>query len=261
MKIQHNHLESLKRCTLSLLCSLLLSLNHAFAEHDIKIPKQQWSFQKPTGSFDRKALQRGMQVYKQVCAACHGLKFVPFRSLKDLGYNEDEIKAFASSFMIADGPDQDGKMFERPGLPKDYFPNPYPNNNAAKAANNGASPPDLSLITKARKDGPDYLYALLTGYSQPPKDFEISTGLHYNQYFPGHKIAMPQPLTKDIASYSDGTKASVEQMAHDVTTFISWASEPELEQRKTIGIKFLFYTAIMCILFYASMRRIWKNVH
>ncbi len=227
---------------------------------DVQIPQQEWSFQKPTGTFNRKSLQRGLQVYKQVCAACHGLKFVAFRTLSDLGYNEDEIKAFASSFMVADGPDQDGKMFERPGLPKDTFPNPYPNINAAKASNGGAEPPDLSLITKAKERGVDYIYAILTGYTAAPKGFEISSSLHYNQYFPGHKIAMPQPLSKDLVTYTDGTNATIEQMAHDVVTFLAWASEPELEQRKATGVKFLIYASIMSLLFYCSMRRIWKNV-
>ncbi|MBA4249613.1 MAG: cytochrome c1 [Candidatus Puniceispirillum sp.] len=228
---------------------------------DIKIPEQEWSFQKATGTFDRRSLQRGLQVYKQVCAACHGLKFVAFRTLSDLGYNEDEIKAFASSFIIADGPDQDGKMFERPGLPRDAFPNPYPNVNAAKASNGGAEPPDLSLITKAKVNGLNYMYALLTGYTKAPKGFEISSNLYYNQYFPGHKIAMPQPLSKGLVTYTDGTDATIEQMAHDVVTFLAWAAEPELEQRKTIGVKFLIYTFIMSLLFYLSMRRIWKNVN
>lgn len=263
MKMRYHQLKLLKNFTLGFLCSFFLPGGgyHLHAEPEVEIPQQEWSFQKPNGTFDRKALQRGLQVYKQVCAACHGLKFVPFRSLSDLGYNEDEIKAFASNFMISDGPDQDGKMFERPGLPKDYFPNPYPNTNAAKASNNGAAPPDLSLITKARKYGPNYVYALLLGYTNPPKGFELSTGLHYNQYFPGHKIAMAPPLSKGLISYTDGTESTIEQMAHDVVTFLSWAAEPELEQRKAMGIKFSFYTLIMCILFYASMRRIWKNVH
>ncbi len=239
--------------------AILLTLTTLNAEHATVPPKQNWSFASPTGTFDRAALQRGLQVYKQVCSACHGIKYISFRHLAALGLTEAEIKVLASQYQIKDGPNDAGDMFERPGRPSDYFPNPYVNDKQARAANNGASPPDLSLVIKAREHGTNYVYALLTGFKES-FDFKLSPGQYYNEYFPGHAISMAPPLSEGLVTYNDGTKATVEQMAHDVTTFLAWASEPEMEQRKRLGLKVILYLLVMTGLFYATMRRIWKGV-
>lgn len=233
----------------------------AIAEEAKTPPKKNWEFNHLNGTFNRSSLQRGFQVYKQVCAACHGIKYISFRHLKALGLNINEIKVLASEYQIKDGPNDDGEMFERSGRPSDYFPSPYANEKQARAANNGAYPPDLSLIIKARKHGADYLYALLTGFKEKTKGFNLSENQHYNEYFPGHAISMRPPLIEGIVTYNDGTKSSVEQMAHDVTTFLAWASEPEMEARKQIGFKTLMYLLVMTILFYITMRKVWKNIH
>lgn len=245
---------------MKILLVILLNIFTINAEEAIVPPKQKWSFNTTNGTFDRASLQRGFQVYKQVCAACHSIKYISFRHLKALGLTPGEIKVLAAEYQIKDGPNDEGEMFERPGRPSDYFPSPYTNEKQARAANNGAYPVDLSLITKARKHGADYVFALLTGFKNPPTGFKLSENQFYNEYFPGHAISMRPPLTEGIVSYNDGTKASVEQMAHDVTTFLSWASEPELEQRKQIGFKTLMYLAVMTVLFYLTMRRVWSGL-
>ena len=180
--------------------------------------------------------------------------------MSDLGYNKDEIKAFASTFTVVDGPDDEGEMFERPGVPADYFVPPYPNMNAARAANGGAYPPDLSLIKKARVGGADYLYSLLIGYKEPPEDMEVRDGLYYNKYYGGNLIAMPQPLYGDDVTYADGTNATIEQMSADVTEFLTWAAEPEMEARKRTGIAAVSFLLIMAVLSYIAKQQIWANV-
>lgn len=245
--------------TLSFL--LILGLHGVYAEgHPPTPPKKNWSFKGLTGTFNRAELQRGFQVYKQVCATCHGLNLLAYRNLKDLGYNESQIKAIAAEHQVKDGPDDEGEMFDRPALPSDKFVNPFPNAKAARAANNGALPPDLSLITKARVGGVDYLYAILTGYKEPPKDFHVMDGLHYNEYFTGHQIAMPTPLHEGIVQYEDGTVATVDQMAHDVSVFLSWAAEPEMEARKKMGLKVIIFLGVFCVLMYLTMVRVWKRL-
>lgn len=241
-----------------LLVSLILGV--ANAENAKEPPKQNWSFDKPNGTFDRAALQRGFQVYKEVCSTCHSIKLISFRHLKDLGLTEAEIKALAAQYQIKDGPNDDGEMFERPGRPSDYIPSPYANEKQARAANNGAFPPDQSLIVKARLHGANYIYALLTGFKNAPKDFQLQPGQYYNEFFPGHAISMAPPLSEGQVTYNDGTKATVEQMADDVTTFLAWASEPEMEERKRLGFKVILYLLLMTGLFYATMRRIWKGI-
>ncbi len=239
-----------------------LSSTVTFADmHEVHIEKRDWSFKRIFGTFDRNELQRGLQVYKEVCAACHGLSHVAYRNLSALGYSAAEVKALAAQATVHDGPDQEGKMFERPGLPKDKFVSPFPNDNAAKAANNGAMPIDLSLVVKARVDGANYLYSLLTGFVTPPKNVVVETGRYYNRSFPGHFIAMPPPLHDDAVVYADGTKATVAQMASDVTTFLAWTAEPELEQRKQLGFKVVMYLLVMTGLFYALKRRIWGRLN
>jgi ubiquinol-cytochrome c reductase cytochrome c1 subunit len=220
-----------------------------------------WPHQGVFGSFDRAALQRGMQVYKGVCAGCHGLKYVAFRNLEALGYNADEISAIAADYYVEDGPDDFGDMFEREAVASDHWPSPFANEQAARAANGGAYPPDLSVITKARAGGEDYIYSLLVGYEEPPEGFELMPGMNYNEYFAGHQIAMAQPLWPDMVEYQDGTEATVSQMAADVTQFLHWAAEPKLEQRKQTGIKVILFLIVMSIIFYAYKRRIWRDVH
>ena len=226
-----------------------------------KPPAQKWSFDGVFGTFDAASRQRGFQVYREVCGACHALKQVYYRHLRDIGFSEDEVKAIAASVEVTDGPNDAGEMFQRPGRPSDRFKSPFANDNAARAGNNGALPVDLSLITKARPGGPDYLHALLTGYSDPPADVKLSEGMNYNKYFPGNQIAMPQPLNADQVTYADGTKATVEQMAKDVTTFLAWAAEPELEARKRMGMKVMIFLVVLSALLFFVKRKVWSDVH
>ena len=234
-----------------------LIFNAHSAEKSHEIEKKLWSFSGPFGKFDKSKLQRGLQVYKEVCSTCHSLKYVAYRNLSDLGYNKDEIEAFASEYIITDGPDDEGEMYEREGKPSDYFVSPYDNANAARAANGGAYPPDLSLITKARNGGADYLYSLLIGYIEAPKDFNVREGLYYNKFYSGNLIAMPQPLYEDSVEYADGTDASIENMASDVTEFLAWAAEPEMDTRKRIGISTVSFLLIMVVLSYLAKVQIW----
>lgn len=249
------------RTALGALFGLALATASAQAAEEIKLPSLDWSFDGPFGLFDDAQLQRGLQVYREVCAGCHGLKYVAFRNLADLGYNEDQIKAFAAEAIVVDGPDDEGEMFEREGRPSDYFPSPFPNDKAAAAANNGAVPPDLSLMAKARFGGPDYIHALLTGYDEAPDDFELLEGLSYNAYFPGHQIAMAPPLFDDSVEYADGTEASVDQMSRDVAAFLMWTAEPKMENRKTAGIWVLAFFLFVTGVTYAAKKKIWADLH
>ncbi|MES2984263.1 MAG: cytochrome c1 [Pseudomonadota bacterium] len=225
-------------------------------------PKQQdWSFDGAFGRFDKPAIQRGLQVYKEVCSACHGLKRVAFRQLQDVGFSEAEVKSFAASYQIHDGPNDDGEMFDRPGRPSDTFPGPYANDNAGRRANNGALPPDQSLLVKAREDGANYMYSLLTGYHEAPEGVSVPEGAHYNPYMPGGIIKMAAPLHDEGVTYQDGTKATVEQQAHDVVNFLQWAAEPEMEERKGMGIHVMLFLGAMTCFFYLVKKRIWSNLH
>ncbi len=221
-----------------------------------------WSHDGVFGKYDKAAAQRGFQIYREVCAGCHSLDFIAFRNLQDLGFNVDEVKALAAEYEVTDGPDDEGEMFERPGKPFDYLPAPYPNENAARAANGGAYPPDLSLIAKARPDGTNYVYSLLQGYSdEPPAGVEISDGMSYNAYFAGHQIAMAQPLYEEGVEYTDGTTPTLEQHAADIATFLTWTAEPKLEERKGMGLKVMIFLVILTGLFYATKRKIWADLH
>lgn len=234
---------------------------HAAGEA-IAIPKQEWSFSGMFGTFDRASAQRGLQVYKEVCAACHALDYIAFRNLMDLGYTEDEVKAIAAEYEVMDGPNDEGEMFSRPATPSDRFPAPYPNEQASRAANNGAYPPDLSLIVEARGGFENYLYALLTGYpEEPPAGVELMDGMYYNNYYSGHQIAMAAPLYDEGIEYADGTVATISQQARDVTTFLAWASEPNMETRKQTGVAVLLFLVVLSGLLYASKRKIWADVH
>lgn len=234
----------------------------AWAAGDVKPPRQMhWSFDGIFGTVDKPSAQRGLQVYKEVCAACHGLKRVPFRSLSAIGFSEAEIKALAASYSVKDGPNDDGEMFERPGRPSDYFVPPYANEQAARAAQNGAYPPDLSLIIKARHDGANYLYSLLTGYAEPPAGVQMGANMHYNPYFPGGQIAMAAPIADGQVTYGDGTHASLDQMSRDVVNFLQWAAEPEMQHRKQMGIKVMLYLGIFTVFAYIAMKRVWSRLH
>lgn len=237
----------------------------AHAAGDAKHPAEMnWQFDGLFGTYDRNALRRGFQVYREVCASCHSLNQIAFRNLSQEGgpeFSEAEVKAIAKEYLVEDGPDDYGDMFERDALPRDKFPSPYPNENAARAANGGAYPPDLSLITKARGGGADYIHALLSGYEEAPDGVEMRAGLYYNPYMAGGKIAMPVPLLEELVEYSDGTEATVEQMSMDVTHFLNWTAEPELEQRKRMGFMVLIYLSIFAGLMFFSMRKIWADLH
>ena len=219
-----------------------------------------WSFNGLFGTYDRASAQRGYEIYKQVCASCHSMNLVSYRDLRELGLTEEQVKALAAEHQMPTVNDQ-GETVERPAVPADHFKAPFPNEQAARAANGGALPPDQSLIIKARADGPDYVYSLLLGYVDPPADVKVPDGQYYNKYYPGHLLAMPQPLRADQVEYVDGTKATLEQEAKDVVQFLTWASEPTMETRKQVGVKVVLFLALMTGLTYGVKKKVWKNVH
>ena len=237
------------------------TLPSAAQEHVIELPAQEWSFTGVFGRFDRRALQRGFQIYREVCSGCHSLEYLAFRNLRDLDMADEEIAAIAAEYLVTDGPNLKGEMFERPAKLSDLIPPPFPNDAAARYANGGALPVDLSVIAKARKGGADYIYALLTGFEDPPEGFDIPPELSFNRYFPGQQIAMFQPLFDDMVEYPDGTRATNKQMARDIATFLTWISEPTMEERKRTGMKVLLFLLVLTALTYASKRRIWAKVH
>jgi ubiquinol-cytochrome c reductase cytochrome c1 subunit len=245
----------------ALLAAALLGQGAAQAAEAPTAIQRSWPHQGIFGTFDRPALQRGLQVYEQVCAGCHGLRFIAFRNLLQLGFSEDEVRAIAANHFVTDGPDDQGEMFERPAVLSDRYPDPYPNDQAARLANNGALPPDLSLMTKARADGVNYVYSLLVGYEDPPPGFEVPDGMHYNAYFAGHLIAMPEILFEGSVDYADGTPATLSQMAQDLAQFLNWAAEPTLEQRKQTGLKVILFLLVFTGLFYALKRKVWARLH
>ncbi len=242
--------------------------------------EEDWTFAGPFGTYDRGQLQRGLKVYKEVCSACHSMDLVAFRTLQDLGYSEAQVKAFAAEYTVQDGPNADGEMFERPGIPSDHFPSPFPNVEAAAAANNGAAPPDFSLIAKARgvtrgfptfvfdiftqyaENGPDYIHSLLTGYDhEPPAGMQIADGTHYNPYFiAGKSLAMAAPLSDDQVTYDDGSPQTVDQYSRDVAAFLMWAAEPHLEARKQTGFSVMVFLVLFAGLVYLTKRKVWAKV-
>jgi ubiquinol-cytochrome c reductase cytochrome c1 subunit len=231
------------------------------AEAGAELMTKSWQHDGFFGTFDRSAAQRGLQVYREVCSSCHGLKYVAFRNLAALGYTEDQIKAIAAESTITDGPNDEGAMFDREGRPSDRFPSPFANEKEAAFINGGVAPPDLSVMTKAREGGANYVYSLLRGYEEPPPDIEVREGSYYNLYFPGHWISMPPPLYEDGVTYADGTPATIEQMASDVAVFLSWAAEPKLEERKQTGLKVMLFLITLTGLFYATKRKVWTDAH
>lgn len=255
----------------------------AFAAGDAEKPtKQDWSFSGPFGTFDRGQLQRGFKVYREVCSSCHALNLVSFRNLMQPGgpeFSEGQVRLLAGEYQIQDGPDDSGEMFDRAGRISDRFPKPFANEKAARAANGGAYPPDLSLMAKARtysrgfflslmdlglqyqEHGADYLYALMSGYDHPvPEGHEGQPGLHYNPYFPGGWIAMPKPISEGQVEYTDGTPATVDQYARDVTAFMMWTAEPHLEARKRMGFIVFVFLTIFAGLLYFTKKKVWSNV-
>ena len=240
--------------------ALISIFNSSFAAGEkISYPQLNWSFSGILGTFDRASQQRGLQVYKEVCSGCHGMRLLAYRNLKAIGYNDEEIKAFAAENSV-NTTDDEGEVVERPARPSDKFVSPYPNDKVARAANGGAYPPDLSLIIKARPDGANYLHALLTGYEDAPAEKNVPDGMYYNKFYPGKLIGMPQPLYDDGVEYADGTKASPDQMAKDVTAFLAWASEPEMEERKSLGISVVLFLLLLTTLSYFAMKQIWAPI-
>ncbi len=242
---------------------LFFNSNLISAEQSADLLKPGWSFKGFFGKFDRSSLQRGYQVYNEVCAACHSLNYLSYRNLSEKGgpeFSEEQVKIIASQFTVIDGPNSEGEMFERPARPSDKFVSPYPNKQASISANGGAYPPDMSVLVKARKGGADYIYSVLMGYQDPPANYELDEGVYYNTYMVGNKIKMSNPLMNDLVEYADGTPATVEQMSKDVVTFLAWTAEPHLESRHKMGFRAIVYLIIITILVYFSMKKIWSRI-
>ena len=237
--------------------------NFAYSEEKkAEFIKNNWSFEGVFGTFDRASLQRGYQVYQEVCSGCHSVQHLSYRNLSEKGGPEfllDEAKAIAAQFEVTDGPNEDGEMFVRPGRLSDKFVSPFQNVKAAAAANGGAYPPDMSVLVKARKGGADYIYSLLLGYEEAPAGYELDDGVYYNKYMSGHKIMMAEPLSNGAVEYVDGTETSKAQMAKDVTTFLVWAADPHLEARHKMGFKVFFYLIILLTLVYLSKQKVWSR--
>ncbi|MEF0938669.1 cytochrome c1 [Rhizobium sp. BR 362] len=251
----------------------------ATPHYPLKEPREQhWTFSGPFGYYDKAQLQRGLKVYTEVCSACHSMKLVPFRTLEELGYSEAQVKTFAANYEVQDGPNAQGEMFTRKALPSDHFPPPFPNDEAAAASNNGAVPPDMSLLAKAREvergfpqfifdiftqyqeGGPDYIYSLLTGYEEPPAGFQVPQNSHYNPYFDAAAtFAMPKPLSDGQVTYDDGSPQTVDQYARDVASFLMWASEPHLEDRKQLGFMVIVFLLIFSLLIYLTKRSVYAK--
>ena len=248
---------------ISIIILFCVTSANVISAEKVEYLKTDWTFKGLFGKFDRASLQRGYQVYTEVCAACHSMKYLSYRNLSEKGgpeFSVAQAKAIAASFEVIDGPNTDGEMFNRPGKLSDKFVMPYENVKAAEAANGGAYPPDMSVLVKARGGGVDYIYSLLQGYEEAPSGMILDEGVHYNKYMYGNKIKMSAPLSDGIIEYSDGTNASVEQMSKDVTTFLMWAAEPSLEARHQMGFKAIVYLIILTILVYFSMKRIWSRI-
>jgi ubiquinol-cytochrome c reductase cytochrome b/c1 subunit len=271
--------------TLSVIAALALTVvtAPAFAASGATPHKEHWSFSGPFGHFDRAQLQRGFKVYREVCSSCHSMELLSFRNLMEPGgpeFSEGQIRLLAAEYQVQDGPGDDGQMFERPGRLSDRFPSPFPNEQAARAANGGAHPPDFSVLAKARsyergwpwvildfltqyqEYGVDYIHALLNGYDhQPPAGHQGQPGLHYNPYFPGGWIAMPKPINDNQVEYTDGTPTTIDQYSRDVSAFMMWAAEPHLETRKQTGFVVVIFLAVFAGLLYFTKKKVWSDAH
>ena len=237
--------------------------SNSYSAEKVEYLKTNWSFKGLFGKFDRGALQRGYQVYTEVCSSCHSMKYLSYRNLSEKGgpeFTVEQAKAIAASFEVKDGPNADGEMFTRPGKLSDKFVMPYENVKAAQAANGGAYPPDMSVLVKARGGGANYIYSLLQGYEDPPAGVTLDDGVYYNKFMYGNKIKMANQLSDGLVEYGDGTQATIEQMSKDVTTFLMWTAEPHLEARHQMGFKVIVYLIILTILVYFSMKKIWSRI-
>ncbi len=259
-------LVHLNRIILTIFISIITTLSFADSQHshgaNTNYLKTDWSFEGIFGTFDRASLQRGYQVYQDVCAGCHSVQHLSYRNLSEKGGPEflpEEAKAIAAQFEVTDGPNEDGEMFIRPGRLSDKFVKPFPNAKAAAAANGGAYPPDMSVLAKARKGGADYIYSLLMGYEEAPTGYELDDGVYYNKYMPGNKIKMAEPISDGIVEYADGTETTKAQISKDVTTFLVWAADPHLEARHKMGFKVFFYLIILLTLVYLSKQKVWSQ--
>ena len=231
------------------------------AEKKVELIKNNWSFNGIFGTFDRASLQRGYQVYQEVCSGCHSVQHLSYRNLSEKGgpeFSPEEAKIIAAQFEVTDGPNEDGDMFTRPGRLSDKFVSPFPNVKAASAANGGAYPPDMSVLAKARKGGADYIYSLLMGYEEAPAGYELDDGVYY-KYMPGNKIKMAEPISDGVVEYADGTETSKAQISKDVTAFLVWAADPHLEARHKMGFKVFFYLIILITLVYLSKQKVWSR--
>ena len=244
-----------------LLASLASAPALAQDEQMPPLPDVNWSFNGIFGTFDLAAAQRGFQVYSEVCSNCHSMHELHYRDLTGIGLTPAEVKAIAAQVTVPQGVDDQGNPRQGPATPADQFRSPFPNDEAARAANNGAAPPDLSVIVNAREGHANYVYGILTGFTKPPAGFKVQDGLFYNKYFPGHQIHMPPPLQDGSVTYADGTNATVEQEARDVVTFLDWAANPEMVQRKQIGARVILFLVLMTGLTYAVKRKVWADVH
>uniref|UniRef100_A0A646QE59 Cytochrome c1, heme protein, mitochondrial n=1 Tax=Hemiscolopendra marginata TaxID=943146 RepID=A0A646QE59_9MYRI len=241
---------------------LVYALNQAVKAEGLELhpPQYPWSHNGILSSLDHQSIRRGYEVYKNVCAACHSMQYMAYRHLINASHTEAEAKAEAEEIQVLDGPNERGEMFMRPGKLSDRFPNPYPNEEAARYANNGAFPPDLTLIVLARHGGEDYVFSLLTGYCDPPAGVEMREGLHYNPYFPGSAIGMAQALYNEVIEYSDGTPATASQLAKDVCTFLKWAGELEFDERKRLFIKVVFVMSVLIPISWYYKRHVWSSL-
>jgi len=243
--------------------SLSFLYQNAYSAEKQELLKVDWSFKGYFGKFDRASLQRGYQVYNEVCASCHSMKYLSYRNLAEAGgpeFSKEQAKAIAASFEVTDGPNDDGDMFTRPAKLSDKFVNPYRNDKEAMASNGGAYPPDMSVLVKARSGGANYIYSVLLGYEDPPSGISLDDGVYYNKYMYGNAIKMPKVLEDGLVEYNDGTEATEAQMAKDVVSFLSWAAEPHLEARHKIGFKAIIYLIILTLLAYFSMKRLWSRI-
>ena len=261
--------------------AVALGARMASAQEQEIPPKQRWSFAGPFGLYDPEQLQRGFKIYREVCSNCHSLKLLAFRNLADPGgpgFTEPQAATIAATFQVTAGPNDQGEMFQRPGKLADYFPPPFPNDQAARNANGGALPPDMSVLAKARsvergfpwfifdaftqyqEDGPDYIHAILNGYEDPPAGFTLPPGAQYNKYFPGHAIGMPKPLSDGQVEYTDGTPTTVDQYGRDVAAFLMWAAEPKLDERKRLGFQVFVFLIVLTGLLYFTKKKVWYEV-
>ncbi len=277
---------SLRSLSLGLVTAVaMLAAAPASAQEGHGAPKphrESWTFAGPFGKFDRAQVQRGFQVFREVCSSCHAAHLFAFRNLAQPGgpqFSEAQAKAVAEAYKVQDGPNDAGDMFERPGRLSDHWPSPFPNEQAARASNGGAYPPDFSVLAKARtyevgfpgflidilrqyqEQGPDYIHALLNGYKDAPEGVTVPEGAYYNEYFPGHAIKMPPPLSADQVTYTDGTPQTVDQYSRDVTAFMMWLAEPHLEERKRIGFQVMIFLIVFAGLLYFTKKKVWKSVH